>query len=355
MSDFSKSRHKPQGDLHLKIRIVLYICAHRTNTPHKMKFRTEINIKPFAEKVDHQSHIFSIGSCFAQYMADELLEAKFDICSNPFGVMFNPASIHAALLRLTKCELFSHEDIVFDRDRWFSYDLHSSFDEISSQCILTQANASVAEGNMRLENADWVVITFGTAWVYTLNESGKVVANCHKQPASNFTRHRLSVTEIVEMYDELMRGVLADKQVIFTVSPVRHLSDGADENFLSKAILKVAVAEIVERFDNAHYFPAYEILNDDLRDYRFYADDLCHPSTSAREYIREKFFGAILSPKSLQLLPRIKKIVRARAHLPFEPMGKNFKEFCRQQIQEIDSLPEIDFSDEREYFATFIE
>ena len=176
MSDFSKSRHKPQGDLQLKIRIVLYICAHRTNTPHKMKFRTEINIKPFAEKIDHQSHIFSIGSCFAQYMADELLEAKFDICSNPFGVMFNPASIHAALLRLTKCELFSHEDILFDRDRWFSYDLHSSFDEINSQCILTQANASVTEGNMRLEDADWVVITFGTAWVYTLNESGAIVA-----------------------------------------------------------------------------------------------------------------------------------------------------------------------------------
>lgn len=319
-----------------------------------MKFRTEVEVKPFAQKIDHQSRIFAIGSCFAQYMADELQEAKFDICSNPFGVMFNPASIHAALHRISSCRLFSHEDIVFDRERWFSYDLHTSCNAISSRRILTRANASVAEGNMRLEDADWVLITFGTAWVYTLNESGKVVANCHKQPASKFTRHRLSVEEIVEMYDELMRGVLADKQVVFTVSPVRHLGDGADENFLSKATLKVAVAEIVERFDNAHYFPAYEILNDDLRDYRFYAEDLCHPSIVARKYIREKFFGAILSPKSLQMVPRIEKIARATKHLPFEPNGEDYKEFCRRQIQDIDSLPEIDFSAERAFFESFV-
>lgn len=319
-----------------------------------MKFRTEVDVKAFSEKIDHRSHIFSVGSCFAQYMADEFRKAKFEMCSNPFGVMFNPASIHAALHRISSYELFSHKDIIFDRNWWFSYDLHSSFNEISSERILNNANASVVESNIRLKNADWVIITFGTAWVYTLNESGQIVANCHKQPTANFTRRRLSVEEIVGMYEELIRGILADKKVIFTVSPVRHLGDGADENFLSKATLKVAVAEIVERFDNAYYFPAYEILNDDLRDYRFYGEDMCHPTVQARDYIREKFFGAVLTPKSLQLLPRIEKITRAVLHTPFEPEGEEFQRFCHQQIQAIDSLPEIDFREERAHFESFL-
>ncbi len=320
-----------------------------------MKFRTEIEVKPFTQKINHQSRIFSIGSCFAQYLADEFRSTKFPILSNPFGVMFNPASIHAALQRIAACKLFDSEDISFDNGWWFSYDLHSDFNAISSRHILQKSNAALLEGNMRLNDSEVVIITFGTAWVYTLNDNGKIVANCHKQPASKFTRRRLSVEEIVAMYDELMRGVLADKQVVFTVSPVRHLGDGADENFLSKAILKVAVAEIVERFDNAHYFPAYEILNDDLRDYRFYADDLIHPSTQAREYIRDKFFEALLSKESIELLPRIRKIVRASQHIPFDTDTKNYKEFCRRQISEIDSLPEIDFSDERKFFASFLE
>lgn len=319
-----------------------------------MKFRTEIEVKPFAEKIDHYSHIFSTGSCFAQYMAEELLHAKFKICSNPFGVMFNPASIHAALHRIKRCELFTPNDTRFDQNRWFCYDLHSDFDAPRAKALLRMANASVVEGNMKLEDSDFVIITFGTAWVYTLNESDKIVANCHKQPAANFTRRRLSVEEIVAMYDELMRGVLADKNVIFTVSPVRHLGDGADENFLSKAILKVAIAEIIERFDNAHYFPSYEILNDDLRDYRFYAKDLCHPSDQALEYISEKFFGAIMSEHALKQLPRIKKIHNAIMHYPNNPESDAFKDFCRHQIQEIDSLPEIDFSEERRYFASFL-
>lgn len=319
-----------------------------------MKFRTEIEVKPFTQKIDHQSRIFSIGSCFAKYMADEFSEAKFQICSNPFGVMFNPASIHTALHRIAECRMFDSEDITFDNGWWFGYDLHSDFNAISSSQILQKSNAALVEGNMLLNDSDLVIITFGTAWIYTLNENGKIVANCHKQPASKFTRRRLSVAEIVGMYDELMRGVFADKQVIFTVSPVRHLGDGADENFLSKATLKVAVADIVERFDNAHYFPAYEILNDDLRDYRFYADDLVHPSNQAREYIRDKFFDALLSKQSIELLPRIRKIVRSSLHIPFDADSLTYKDFCHRQIHEINSLPEIDFSKERETFAYFL-
>ena len=320
-----------------------------------MRFRTEINIKPFAEKIDHQSHIFSIGSCFARYMAEELQTAKIDTASNPLGVLFNPASIFSALKRFSECNTLSGNNLQFGNGQWFSYDLHTSFSCADPEILLSKANDAIRFGHEAITSADWVIITFGTAWVYTLNQSGELVANCHKQPASNFTRRRLSVEEIVTMYGELMCGVLAGKKVIFTVSPIRHLGDGADENFLSKSILKVAVAEIVERFDNAYYFPAYEILNDDLRDYRFYAEDMCHPSAQAREYIRDKFFEATLSAQSLQLLPRIEKIASSAQHRPLNPSSNAFKEFCRRQIQEIDTLPQIDFGREREYFASFIE
>lgn len=320
-----------------------------------MKFRTEIDIKPFVEKIDHSSRLFSVGSCFARYMADEFRSAKFSICSNPFGVMFNPASIHSALTRIVECREFTSADMVFDRGRWFCYDLHSAFNRSDVEQGLLEANAAVKQGHEALSRADWVIITFGTAWVYTLNESGEIVANCHKMPSTHFTRRRLSVAEIVEMYDGLMRGALAGKKVIFTVSPVRHLGDGADENFLSKAILKVAVSELVERFDNAYYFPAYEILNDDLRDYRFYDEDLCHPSVQARGYIGEKFFEAVLSEGAKRLLPRIERIARAVTHRPLDAGSEAFREFCRRQIEEIESLPGIDFSEERKYFASFLE
>lgn len=320
-----------------------------------MKFRTEINIKPFAEKIDHQSRIFSIGSCFARYMAEELQAAKISTTSNPVGVLFNPASIASVLKRFSECNTLSSSDLQFSNGQWFSYNLHTSFSCADSEVLLSKANGAIQHGHESLTSSNWVIITFGTAWVYTLNESEEIVANCHKQPTSNFTRRRLSIEEIVAMYDELMRGVLAGKNVIFTVSPIRHLGDGADENFLSKSILKVAVAEIVERFENAHYFPAYEILNDDLRDYRFYAEDMCHPSAQARQYIRDKFFETALSVQCLQLLPRIEKITASVQHRPLNPNSDAFKEFCRRQIQEIETLPQIDFCREREYFASFVE
>lgn len=319
-----------------------------------IKFRTEIEIKPFAEKIDHSSRIFSIGSCFADNMAKAFHDAKLGVTSNPTGVLFNPASIKALLHRFAERRVITENDLHCSNGIWFGYDFHSSFNGADSQVVQQGINQRIEEGHEALMHADWVIITFGTAWIYTLNESSQIVANCHKQPAANFSRRRLSAEEIVAMYDELMRGVLADKKVIFTISPVRHLGDGADDNFLSKATLKVAVAEIVERFDNAHYFPSYEILNDDLRDYRFYAEDLCHPSTHAVEYIRDKFFDAILTKHSRELLPRIEKIISSAQHRPLDPTSEAFKDFCRRQIREIDSLPEIDFSEEREYFTSFL-
>lgn len=315
-----------------------------------MKFRTEIDIKPFVQKIDHQSRIFSIGSCFAEEMASTLQQSNFNVVSNPAGVLFNPASIASTLERFARKSLISQEDLRPARDEWFSYDFHSTFNDTNPQLVTQRINHKIEMAHKALRNADWVIITFGTAWIYTLNESGKIVANCQKQPASNFTRRRLTVEEIVAIYDGLMRGVLADKQIIFTISPVRHLGDGADENFLSKSTLKVAVAEIVERFDNAHYFPSYEILNDELRDYRFYADDLVHPSRQAVEFIGEKFFDAALSKRTSDLLPKIEKIKAAVSHRPRNKSSEEYLRFCEQQLSQIEALAEVNFEQEQAYF-----
>lgn len=320
-----------------------------------MRFRTEVEVKPFAEKIDHNSKIFSIGSCFADNMAGALCDAKFKVTSNPAGVLFNPASIHDSLIRFAENKSLTKNDLRSAGGTWFSYDFHSSFNGTEPIGVLKNMNRSIECGHNALTDADWVIITFGTAWIYLLNEEGRVVANCHKQQASNFTRRRLSIEEIVDMYGELMRGALAGKKVVFTVSPVRHLGDGADENFLSKSILKVAVAEIVEQFGNAYYFPAYEILNDDLRDYRFYGEDMCHPSTQAVEYIRDKFFEAILSEQTMNILPQISKICKSCGHTPLNKESETYLDFCRLQLDKIAQLPEVDFEQERLHFEREIE
>ncbi len=272
-----------------------------------MKFRTEINVAPFERPIDHARRGFSVGSCFADRIAGRLTRYKFPLTSNPTGVLYNPFSI-ADLLETTPPELAA---------------------------------------------ADYVLVTFGTAWVY--EEDGKVVANCGKRPAHLFTRRRLSVEEIVGHFDGLMREELRDKQVIFTVSPVRHLKDGFEENSLSKAILRLAVAEIVERHPaEAQYFPAYEILNDDLRDYRFYAADLVHPSESAVEYIWEKFTGAAFGAETRSLLPQIENLVRATEHRPFNPDTEEHAKFRASMLSETRRLaaehPALDLTAEFEFF-----
>ncbi len=273
-----------------------------------MKFRTEISPEPWARRIDHSQRGFSLGSCFAATIAGWLRRYKFPLVSNPTGVLYNPFSI-ADLLESTP---------------------------------------------VGLTEADYVLVTFGTAWVF--EENGRVVANCEKRPAHLFTRRRLSVDEIVSRFDTLMRGALKNKQVIFTVSPVRYLKDGFEENSLSKAVLRLAVAEIVERHSGAaQYFPAYETLNDDLRDYRFYGPDLAHPSVEAVEYIWEKFAGAAFGAETLMLLTRIERVVRATEHRPFGPDTPEHAAFRLTMLEQARDLaahhPEVDMSAEISFFS----
>ncbi len=310
-----------------------------------MKFRTEIEITKLAEGIDHTKKVFALGSCFAEHISSHLARAKFSVATNPFGVLFNPASIASAIERLSDARTFAVCDISKGRESFFSFDAHSSLDGATHTEAFGNLNRAVAQGAKSLAESDWVILTFGTAWVY--EKEGRVVANCHKQPAAEFTRRRLSVEEIVEQYSQLFEGCLRDKNVILTVSPVRHLGDGLQENSVSKAILRLAVEELVARYERVHYFPSYEILMDDLRDYRYYADDLAHPSKMAVEYVWARFCEFALSDKACELLPQIEQIVAASQHRPFNPNGEAHKAFCRKMLERIEKINGIDFSSEK--------
>ena len=317
-----------------------------------MKFRTEIEVAPLAEGLEYGAKIFALGSCFAENISERLKRAKFSIASNPFGILFNPASIAAAIDRLADARSFAVCDITAGKEGYFSFDAHSSLDGKTHTEAFGNLNKAVAQGSKALHEADWVILTFGTAWVY--EHEGRVVANCHKQPASQFERRRLSVTEIVERYSRLFEGILRDKRVILTVSPVRHIGDGLQENSVSKATLRLAVEELVAKYENAHYFPSYEILIDDLRDYRYYADDLAHPSNMAVDYVWERFCDVVLTDAAKAKLLQVEQIVAAAEHRPFNPESEAHKAFCRKMLAKMESMPEMDFTLEKSMFERYL-
>ena len=320
-----------------------------------MRFRTEIEHTPLKATIDYSTKIFAVGSCFATNIATRLARAKFRIVTSPTGILFNPASIARTLTAFATNQAADPARIVSRGEEWVSLDCHSDLMQPTAKLAAERYNSAIAAGRDALLAADCVIITLGTAWVYEHTATGAIVANCHKQPQKEFSRRRLSTSEICEMFRPLLGGILRSKQVIFTISPVRHIADGLAENSLSKATLRIAVAELCNEFSNADYFPAYEIVTDDLRDYRFYADDLVHPSSQAVEYIWEKFVASAITTEAQQLLPKVEKIVAAAAHRPLNPQSEEYKKFCSRHISEAKALSSIDFSSECAIFAQYSE
>ena len=329
-----------------------------------MQFRTTIELKPFDRRIDHSQPILSLGSCFASNVAERLSRAKFCVTSSPTGILFNPESIAATLDRFDAVArgdngaLPAAEDLAYGNERWFSYDFHSDFSATDATDALAAMQEAVRHGAQALKDAQGVILTFGTAFVFRNKQSGDVVANCHKQPQALFQREMMSAEQIAARYISLMQGPLAGKQVIFTVSPVRHLADGLEQNSLSKATLRVAVDLIQKACPNAYYFPSYEIVMDELRDYRFYADDMTHPSRMAIDYIWERFGEVAFSDKTKALNERIERIVRASEHRPFNRNGQEYKAFCRTQREKITQLesehPSVCMAKEKEFFDTYL-
>lgn len=315
-----------------------------------MKFRTEITPAPLACRIGYRSRILSLGSCFADTVARRLAQAKFDLTANPTGILFNPLSIAAAVERFDRAEPVNAEELHEGPEGWFHDDFHGSFTRPGAGEALAAMNRAVETGSRALRDGDTLLATFGTAWVYERRDTGRVVANCHKQPHDTFRRRLTTAEEIVTRWSRLLEGPLRGKRIVLTLSPVRHLNDGAAENSLSKAILRVAIAELAERCPRIDYFPAFELLTDDLRDYRFYADDLVHPSEQAAQYIWERFAEAALDPGTRRLAERIEALVRSSRHRPLHPGSDAWHRFAQHQLAEAEALERetgLDFGPEK--------
>ena len=319
-------------------------------------FRTTIEPPKYNVKIDHSQQALFIGSCFAENIAQRMLRAKFKTTCNPFGVLYNPLSIANTLEILSQSRTFIESDLTRSKDKslWHSFYFHGSFSSEDPCKALIKMNEAVEIGADAITRSDAVVITFGTAWIYQLLESGQTVSNCHKFAESRFNRRLLSVAEIVETYDKIISTTLKDKSIIFTVSPIRHLKDGLTENTTSKATLHLAIRELMCRHQNITYFPAYEIMLDDLRDYRFYAEDMVHPSKLAIDYIWDIFSNALFSDETSAIITEVSKIADAINHRPFNPNSDAHLQFRKNTLLKTiklqEEFPQMDLSEELAHF-----
>ena len=318
-----------------------------------MKFRTEISIAPWSEKIEYSDKIICLGSCFASNIATKLKESKFNAVDNPVGILFNPASIANSVRLMTSQSTITEEDIFERNGRYVSFKFHSTLSGTTPAEALDVMQRAVRDGGQHLTKAKLIIITLGSAYVWR-DRGGEVVANCHQVGAKNFTSELLSLEQIVDSLEEII--ALTSTKILFTVSPVRHLNDGLEGNALSKALLRVAISKIVDKYpERVSYFPSYEIVMDDLRDYRFYDTDMLHPSSQAVDYIADKFFEAALSERAKEQRSKVLEIMQARNHRPLNPQSEAYKNFCRQQLRAIAELKEIDFSEEKSYFEQMLQ
>ena len=295
-------------------------------------FQTPVTISPSAFHISYESSIMTFGSCFAENIGKKMKQAYFETEINPFGVLYNPISIKNSIEFLLENKEFTQNDLFENRGLWQSFSYSSLFSDISPQECLSRMNTSRANASEFLQKTDVLLITFGTAWIFEERKSGRVVSNCHKLPASHFYRRRLFVEEIIVDYTgliERLTNLYPALQVVFSVSPIRHWKDGPHENNLSKSSLLLAVEGLQLKFRNVHYFPAYEIQLDELRDYRFYASDMFHPSDVAVDYIWQKFSTTYFEDKTMALKKEFEQLATDLLHRPMFPDSPDYKTFQR--------------------------
>lgn len=322
-------------------------------------FRTIVDITESEHKISHQTGLVFMGSCFSESIGQKLVDYKIPVDLNPFGVLYNPASIAESLDILISKKIFTEDDLHFANERWFSFYHHSDFSHQDKNTCLELINSRIHTSHGFLKNAGYLFITLGTSWVFSLASTGKVVSNCHKIPPREFIRQRLCVDEITKLLkkslDEL-RQFNPNIKIVFTISPIRHWKDGAHGNQVSKAGLLLAVEKLVVETKQLAYFPSYEIMMDDLRDYRFYESDMLHISPLAVDYIFDAFAGSYFSSATKNLNQEIEKIVKATKHKAFNPKSKSYIGFLESNIETIEKLetknPNLNFNLEKNYFIS---
>jgi GSCFA family len=322
-----------------------------------MDFHLEFSPKPFDVKINHQHNLLLIGSCFTEQIGTKLANHKFSVLDNPNGILFNPVSITRSISSYIDNKQYREAELFYQNECWNSWEHHSRFSKPTVEACLAGINESQSIAHSFLKKADWLLITLGSAFVYEL-ENKNVVANCHKVPTDKFVKRLLPAAEVFDDVQKTIEKTVAFNpglKIIFTISPVRHLRDGFIENSRSKAILIQAVHQLVETNSHCFYFPAYELVIDDLRDYRFFAEDMVHPNYAATNYVWEKFIATCIDEPSQQLMKEIAVIVAAKNHKPFNPTSEQHKKFMQTNLEKVKKLqqqfPYIDLEEEAAFFS----
>lgn len=308
-----------------------------------MIFTTKIPILKSNNPIDYDSKILSLGSCFAVNMAQKFNYFKFQNMCNPFGILFHPLAIEKIISKAINLDFFTEEDIFFHRERWHCFDVHSDICNVRKEEFLQKLNELVKVTNKQIKETSHIIITYGTAWIYRNKISGKTVANCHKVPKVEFDKEILPLKTIEKsIYNtiNLIEKVNPKCAIIFTVSPVRHIKDGFIENQRSKANLISALYSVLEvlPFGVRGLFPSYEIMMDELRDYRYYAEDMLHPTQVAIDYIWERFSETNISENALLTMQEVGAIQRGLSHRPFNPDSESHLKFTKQLELKINKL-----------------
>lgn len=323
-----------------------------------MELRTTFPIEPSLNKITYSDPVVFIGSCFATEIGKQFEAARMPVLINPSGTVYNPVSVWNTLEMIIEGKEYTFEDIYNHGGTWISFNHYTDFSSDNPDILLGRINSARAKALKFISSAKFLFITFGTARVYRQKKSGRIVSNCHRIPGSEFTNELLDPSEIVSLWDRVLTKLYSlypKLKVVFTVSPVRHWKDGAHGNQVSKSVLFVAVEKLLGHPSDPGYFPAYELLMDDLRDYRFYDDEMLHPSKSAINYVWQKFSGCYLDRQTIELRNEVIKITKALDHKFKNTSERKKKEFALsllEKIRKIESkLAMVDFSSEKSFFT----
>lgn len=325
-----------------------------------MELRTVVTVQDSGTKISHNTRVMFIGSCFASEIGQKCSAGKIPVMINPHGTLFNPVSVSLALRRFAEGYHYTKEDLYSYGSKYISLSHYTAFASEDSDALIKRLNEVNSSGYDFLRNSSFLFVTFGTAWLFSLSENNQPVANCHKLPSGLFSRRQAGVNEIIELWTEtldMLQKINPDLKVVFTISPVRHLNDGAHGNQLSKARLLLAVEELLQHPVVEAYFPAYEIFMDDLRDYRFYSSDLIHPSDTGIEYVWEQFTRTFFTAETLSLWREAEKINRAMQHR-LTADNQESRLFAGSMLSKIETIrksaPYIDMDNETAYFNSLI-
>ncbi|MBA4198808.1 MAG: GSCFA domain-containing protein [Chitinophaga sp.] len=328
-----------------------------------MKFHYEFDIKKITSPITHQHKLMLIGSCFTENIGEKLAKHKFTVFENPNGILFNPVSVAETIINIIDNKVYTEKDLFQYNETWHSWQHHSKFSGITAQDTVDKINMSTQTAHHYLKHTDYLFITLGSAWVYALTDKaanatkGTVAANNHKAPADWFDRRLLRTEQVI-----MILGTMLDKlgsfnpniNIIFTISPVRHLREGVVDNNWSKAVLIQTVHGLIDQLSKLYYFPAYELVIDDLRDYRFYAEDLVHPNYAATDYVWNKLVDACMSNETKELMKQIAEVNLAFNHKPFNPQTQQHKKFLQSYAEKTTVLqkqhPYLNFQEEIKYF-----